>query len=76
MEAQDKFGNEISEGDTVEFYYGGDRHEATVEAISSTEAIAYLTVTPEPIEIPAGQAQVIEKAEKKATHKPSTKGSK
>lgn len=66
MAAEDKFGQQIQVGDTVQFYYGGDEHEAVVEDISSTGDIAYLTVTPEPIEIPAGSVRFIMPADKPA----------
>jgi plastocyanin len=69
--AEDKSGNEISVGDKVAFVYGGDYHEVTVESINTSSGIAWLTVTPEPVEIPAGSANLIEKAKKSSSSKSS-----
>lgn len=76
MQFEDKHGNPIEVGDTVEFVHAGDPYEAVVDDLTVSEAgVPHLTVTISPM-IPAGQAKVVDKAEKKSSHhKSTTKGS-
>lgn len=72
MAVEDKHGQTIEKGDTVEFVYAGDPYEAVVEDFGmSPSGVPHVTVTISP-EIPHGAVRVTKKADKKATHKKGT----
>lgn len=71
----DKFGNEIQEGDTVEFVFGGDAFQASADAIAHMEGRDWLQVTITTF-IPAAGCALTEKAKKssaKSSSPPDTK---
>lgn len=70
----DKFGNEIADGDTVEFVFGGDAFVAQItDSGHSTYGIPYVAATVT-LTVPAGSVALVEKAEKpkKSSHKAET----
>jgi hypothetical protein len=61
--AQDKFGNEIHEGDYVEFVFGGEPFHAQVDGISEDHGIDHVEAEIG-VRVPAGSVQLVEKAGK------------
>jgi len=61
---QDKNGATVSKGDVVEFFYGGDRHEAVVEDVTTVHGVEHLSVRAYTA-IPASASRLTKSADKK-----------
>lgn len=74
MTTTDKHGQPIEKGDTVEFVYGGDRHEVSVEKLTEEHGVPHVHASLA-THVPAASVRVVAKAEKpkKAEHKAEAK---